>query len=210
MPEIRRPSTRARAALYAVVPLLLVGGMVLLYHSPLRSVVAPDDNKEFGLLEMLQNVVLLAVAGVAFAGFLRKPHAWERMLLLLVFGGALFMLLEETDYGFQFVSDEPVNLHESPGVEISLEHLARFGGLVFFGGFAIVFAESRRPVLRYLAPDRWAVATILLVTACWEIAIRLPVQEGSLVGHELEFAELGVYYLVLLYVWDFVFRRSIG
>jgi len=207
-PSIRRPSPRTRVLLYVILPLVLVGGLVLLYHSSWRGLVAPDGNKELGLLENPQNVALLGVLGVAIAGVRRKEARWERILLLVVAGGTLFMLLEETDYGFQWVGTRPVNVHQVGLIETSLEHTARFGGLVFFGGFAILFAESRRPLLRYLAPDRWAVATILLVTACWEVAIRLPETEGSLAGHELEYAELGVYYLVLLYTSDMVFRRT--
>jgi len=182
---------------------------VLLYHSPLRPLVAPDANKEFGLLENLQNLCLLAIGAVAVAGLRRKERTWERVCLLLLLGGTLFMLLEETDYGFQFVDDRAVNVHEVGSIEASLEYAARFGGLTFFGGFAILFAESRIPVLRYLAPDRFAVLTILLVTAVWEVAIRLPAKEGSLAGHEIEYAELGVYYIVLLYVFDMVFRRRL-
>ena len=205
--RIERPATRTRLLLYGVLPLLLVGGMVLGYHSPLRPLVAPDANKEFGLLENLQNAMLIGIALVAAAGFRRKQLQWERICLLVVAGGAIFMLLEETDYGLQFTESRPVNVHQVGSIEASLEHIARFGGLVFFGGFAILFAKSRNALLRYLAPDRFAVLTILLVTACWEIAIRLPETEGSLAGNELEYAELGVYYLVLLYLSDMVFRR---
>ncbi|MHC4938497.1 MAG: hypothetical protein ACYTHK_05975 [Planctomycetota bacterium] len=205
--EIDRPTTRVRVLLYGVLPLLLVGGMVLGYHSPLRGLIAPDSDKEFGLLENLQNLMLIGIVAVGIAGFRRKQLQWERICLLLVIAGALFMLAEETDYGFQYVGDRAVNIHEVGSIEATLEHIARFGGLIFFGGFAILFAESRKPLLRYLAPDRYAVLTILLVTACWEVAIRLPETEGSLAGHEIEYAELGVYYLILLYLWDLVFWR---
>jgi hypothetical protein len=200
-------TTRTRLLLYGVLPLLLVGGMVIGYHSPLRALVAPDSGKEFGLLENLQNVLLIGIAAVGIAGFRRKKRQWERICLIFVVAGALFMLLEETDYGFQYVGGRPVNIHEVGSIEATLEHIARFGGLIFFGGFAILFADSKNAVLRYLAPDRYAVLTILLVTACWEIAIRLPASEGALAGHEIEYAELGIYYLVLVYMWDVVFWR---
>ena len=200
-------STFTRLVLYGAVPLLLVGGMVIAYNSPAREWVAPDSGKEFGLLENVQNLLLIAIAAVAVAGLKRKKLRWERAGLAILLVGTLFMLLEETDYGFQYFSDEPVNIHETGAIEATLEHTARFGGLIFFGGFAILFAKSRNAVLRYLAPDRFAVLTILLVTALWEVVVRLPTTEGSLAGHDMEFVELGVYYLILLYVSDVVFRR---
>ena len=175
------PTTRTRLLLYGVLPILLVGGMVIAYHSPLRPLVAPDSGKELGLLENLQNVFLIGIAAVGVAGFRRKERQWERICLMIVIAGALFMLLEETDYGFQYFGNRAVNIHEVGSIESTLEHIARFGGLIFFGGFAILFADSKNAVLRYLAPDRYAVLTILLVTACWEIAIRLPASEGALI-----------------------------
>ena len=158
--------------------------------------------------ENAQNVLLVLIIAVGVAGLRRKERTWERVSLLVLIGVTLFLLLEETDYGFQYVTDEPVNIHETGGIEATLEHLARFGGLVFFGGFAILFADSKNPLLRYLAPSRWSVLTILLVTALWEVAVRIPDDGGPLDGHALEFAELGIYYIVLVYVWEMVFRRQ--
>lgn len=206
-------SMRTRLLLYGAVPFLGVGGLVLAYYSGvgwLRQVVAPDSGKEFGLLENLQNALLVVIGVIALRGLRRKRLRWERTCLAVLLAGSLFMLLEETDYGFQYVDDAPFSVHELGSVEVTLEHIARFGGLVFFGAFAIVFAESRSRLLRYLAPDRFAVLTILLVTACWEVAIRLPHGGGALAGHEIEFAELGTYCLVCLYAYDIVFHRTYG
>jgi len=204
---------RTRLVLYGAVPFVTVGGLMIAYYcgvDVLRRVVAPGSGKEFGLLENLQNAVLIAIAAVAVLGLRRKRLRWERISLMFLLAGSLFMLLEEIDYGFQYAIDTPVNVHEFGSVESTLEHVARFGGLTFFGGFAIVFAGSANRLLRYLAPDRFAVLTILLVTAFWEVAIRLPRGGGPLAGDEIEFAEIGVYYLVLLYAYDMVFRRTFG
>ena len=205
-------SIRTRLVLYGAVPFVTVGGLMIAYYSGvgwLRQVVAPDSGKEFGLLENLQNALLAAITVIAVLGIRRKGLRWERISLAILFAGSLFMLLEETDYGFQYTDATPVNLHDLGSVELTLEHAARFGGLIFFGGFAILFAGSPNRLLRYLAPDRFAVLTILLVTSCWEMAIRLPAGDGSLTGHELEFAELGIYYIVFLYAYDMVFRRTL-
>jgi len=217
------PTVRTRVFLYGIVPFVLLGAMVSMYYSDsplLRRIVSPDlesvpldARSEYGLLENLQNVALAAVVAVAIVGLRRKRLAWERAALVVLALGAAFLLLEETDYGMQYVEDgAPRNLHRIGYTETVLQHAARFGLLTFFGGFAILFAKSRRPLLRYLAPDRFAVLTILLLTAfqeiVWRLAPRFPLDHGSLSGNEIEFAEFGVYYLLLLYAADMVFWRQ--
>lgn len=229
------PSRRTRWLLYGAVPLALIGALIVFYYSGvpvLRGIVSPDTGSipldlrsEFGVLETLENVVLLAIAVVAALGLRRKRFFWERVALLAVFVGAVAMLLEETDYGMQYVHalrgvypDAPAtNLHRFGEAQRFLHDVGRFGALIFFGGFAILFARSRNPVLRYLAPDRMSIVTILVVTALYEIVVlRLaagrPLDYGSLSGQgerEIEFAELGMYYLVLLYVVDMTYWRTL-
>jgi hypothetical protein len=225
---------RVRLLLYGVVPLLLVGGMVAMYFSgidSLREIVSPefqadrpDWSREFGLLETLQNVALLALVAVAIAGLRRKRLLAERIALWVLLFGALFMFLEETDYGLHYVEllgggeaapsgvSGHYNIHRLGYTQAVMRNIAKFGMLTFFGGFAIVFAGSRNAVLRYVAPDRFSVLAILLVTALqelvWDLAARGPEVHGSLAGNEAEFAELGIYYIALLYAVDMVFWRT--
>jgi len=217
--QLRRPTLRTRLLLYGGLPLVCLAALLWAYYggTALRTVVSPemdwvhpDSQREFGLLENLQNILLAAIAVVALMGVRRKASRAERIALVVFGVGAIFMLLEETDYGLQYLeSDAPYNLHRLGYTEAALMHAAHFGLLTFFGAFAIVCAESKRPVLRYLAPDRFSVLTILILTAAWELALRLGANDvGSLRGNEIEFAELGVYYLVLLYAIDMVFWRT--
>lgn len=217
---IRRPALRVRLLLYGAIPLVVIGGLIAAYYSgshlprtivsPELDWIHPDSQREFGLLENLQNITLAAIAVIAIMGVRRKASRAERVAFLLLAVGAIVMLLEETDYGLQYIdSDAPHNLHRLGYTETLLQHAARFGMLTFFGAFAILFADSRRPLLRYIAPDRLAVLTILTVTALWELALRLGEGDrGTLRGNEIEFTELGVYYLILLYTIDIVFWRT--
>ncbi|MHC4952882.1 MAG: hypothetical protein ACYTGZ_03265 [Planctomycetota bacterium] len=220
---IRRLSRGMRLALYGAVPLVLIGAMVALYYSDvpaLRRIVSPDTaeidtdlRREFGLLENLQNVALAATAVVALVGLRRKRLPLERLALIVLAAGAVFVLLEEIDYGFQYAGEQaPHNIHRIGYTETVLNNAARFGLLTFFGAFAILFSQSRNTVLRYIAPDPFSVLTILLVTALQELVWRLrdqfPLSYGSLTGNEIEFAELGVYYLILVYAVDMVFWRD--
>lgn len=236
MREVRidRPSLRTRILLYGAVPLVLVGGMAVAYYhgpdalrrlvSPEHLAVHPDSQREFGLLESLQNAALLALAVVAAIGVRRKRVLLPRVVLWGLLLAGAFVLLEETDYGMHYAElfrGEPVtdeqpgwhNLHRVTYMDGVLHNVAKFGMLTFFGGFAIVFAGSRNATLRHLAPDRMSVLTILLVTGVqewvWHLAETTPVTHGSLSGNgrEIEFTELGMYGLALVYAVDLAFWR---
>jgi len=230
---IRWPSLRRRLLLYGAVPFVVLGGLVAMYYSGnpvLRNLVSPDApsipddlRREFGLLESLQIVCLVALAGVTVAGLRRKRNLARRAALWALLIGTLWMICEETDYGCHYLdllrgdwvageSLEQTNIHSIGYVRVVLQNLALFGTFIFFGAFAIVFHRSPNTALRYLAPDRLSVLAVLLVTAiqeiAWKAASRVPPGYGSLDGHETEFAELGLYYLVLLYAIDVIFWRS--
>jgi hypothetical protein len=232
--SIRWPSLRRRLVLYGAVPSVVIGGLVAMYYSgnaTLRNLVSPDAptipenlRREFGLLESLQIVCLAALALVAVQGLRRKRSLARRAVLWALLIGSIWMICEETDYGCHYLdllrgdwqSGEPVeatNIHSIGYVRVVLLNIAIFGTFIFFGGFAIVFHRSPNAALRYLAPDRLSVLTVLLVTAIYEVALklaaRMPPGYGSLDGHEGEFAELGLYYLVLLYAVDVIFWRRL-
>jgi len=206
----RRPSVRTRIALYGVVPFIGIASLAVFYFSDvplLRSIVSPARGKEFGLLESLQNALLLSIAVIAALGVRRVREGAVKTMLALLFVGTIFLLLEETDYGAHYLGTGASNLHSLGYIETVLESAAQFGMLIFFGAFAILFADSRRPLLRALAPDRFCVITILVISALQEIIWRMPTVSGTLTGHEIEFTELGMYYLVQIYVIDVVFWR---
>jgi len=220
----QRPSVRVRLLLYGAGPFLLLGTLIVLYYGPwpaLRRLVSPeaewippDLRSEFGLLESLQNVVLLAIAGVALAGARRAQSGWERIAAWALVVGAVAMLLEETDYLTQYAylfrdggaEETPRNLHRLGYAQIVQDNLVRLGLSTLFGAFAIVFANHRNAVLAYLAPDRFVVLTLLLTTALqefvWWHSARVPLDHGSLAGNEIEFYDLGNYLVVLLWAID--------
>lgn len=198
-------SLRQRIALYGVVPFIGIGALAVFYfsgHPVLRTIVSPEHGKEFGLLELLQVACLLAIVAVsAPGGFGPRPRVEK-----FVRGGlavvALFVAMEEIDYGAHFLGTQIPTLHGVEYIEAVIEASARVGMMIFFGAFALLFADSRRLTLRYLAPDRMSVLAILVISALQEVIWRAPPMAGTLSGHEIEFMELGMYYLGLLYAID--------
>lgn len=210
-PAPRQLSLRTRIALYGVIPFLGIGTIAVFYFSDaafLRSLVSPARGKEFGLLESLQNALLLGTVIVSALGVRRVRLGAIKILLAVLCAGSLFVLLEETDYGAHYLGTQTSNLHSLGYLETVLESAAKFGMMIFFGAFAILFAESRRPLLRAIAPDRFSVVTILVISALQEVIWRMPTVPGTLTGHEIEFTELGMYYLVLIYAVDLVYSRT--
>jgi len=226
---LHQPPVRVRLFLYAGVPLLCIGALIACYYSDvaaLRRVVSPDTEsipeslrREFGLLESLQNLVLATICVLAGIGLRKKRLPAERIGLWVMLIGTALMLLEETDYFTQYAllfgadvpAGPPRNLHRIGYSETLLRNVAYLGSATFFGAFALLFAKSSRPVMRYVAPDRLSVVTVLLVTALQEIvwwkSARVALHHGSLTGNEIEFFELGIYYLVMLWMIDMVFWR---
>ncbi|HNR29538.1 MAG TPA: hypothetical protein PKI11_01500 [Candidatus Hydrogenedentes bacterium] len=88
-----------------LLAMYFLDGMVLQrLVSPKLPPLSPDTWREFGLLENLQNALLLGMAVTAFVGALRFTHPLERLFFWTVFAGAVFVFLEEVDYGMHLIA----------------------------------------------------------------------------------------------------------
>jgi hypothetical protein len=98
----RDATALARHLVYWIPPTLISCVLVLAYFSgsePLRDLVASPLNREFGLLEHLQSALLLITAAGSVVGFRRAGNGVEKAVCTLVIVGAVFILLEEVDFG---------------------------------------------------------------------------------------------------------------
>ena len=68
----------------------------------MSSLIAPELNREFGLLEHIQLILILAIVFVAFAQSRSVPTRFERLFFAVVGIFAFFILLEEIDYGIHY------------------------------------------------------------------------------------------------------------
>lgn len=219
---------------HVLIPLLISGILMALYFSQntyLQGLVAPNiENvwffvrREFGALEMLQNLVLLAVLFVTLRCLPLSPDRLTKVFLVLVFAATAFLFLEEIDYGTHFIdlaSEEsrPLrraaerNIHNraiGDGVQLgSYFNLAAKLTVVF--GFVLaplLLHRSRHPALRLLVPSRWCIATVALMFLVSRVAHGLDDaglgttdgERGGLALNISEFRELNMYILALLYV----------
>ena len=205
---------------YLIVPAAVSLALTAMYFSgnivlqrivcPKLPPLSPDAWREFGLLEGLQNVVLLALVGVACAGALRKRHALERAAWAGLAVCTLFVFAEEIDYGahlrayffggtefnwFQPMREwppelvgqidlmaQPVNVHNQPGVD---KILKKANNIMIGGVFVLLpllAMRFRNKWLQYAAPDRYAILTVIAIVLLRSLTHALGSWEESQVG----------------------------
>ncbi|MCP4642031.1 MAG: hypothetical protein GY851_16430 [bacterium] len=223
--------------------------------SPKLPPLPPDSWREFGILENLEHLILLGMFVVSCIGVVRKQNRIERYGFALLAAFTMFVFLEEIDYGthvlaflrcpvsFQWflpvaewprelisqidLVAEPVNIHNQAGLTKIMKNLA---DLSVFGLFLVtpfVAGRVRNTWVRYLAPEKYAVLTVIaiVILRCLthalgdreeaavkaaQIAGNTARELGSISSNLSEFRELNVYYLFLVYLAGIVFLRTRG
>ena len=216
---------------YLIVPSVISLIFVWGYFSGelrIQELVAPRINREYGLLENLQNLILLAVIALAVYGLIRKRLVFERVILVCVLIGTLFLLMEEIDYGrlhYHYLIGDPIhdrvrvtegngsdwNIHNLGNINQLFEHTLDIGLIVFFIIFPLVTWKSTKHMIRYLRPDPWFILTMVAMLAVSRYSKALNRDglglDGALQGNTAEFREIIVYYVFLIYLLTFIFRR---
>jgi hypothetical protein len=185
--------------LYVLVPATLSltliemyfhGGLVLQrLVSPKLPPLALNAWRELGVLENLQNLLLIAMLLVCVSAAVRGRATLEKAAFALLSAFTLFVLLEEVDYGTHWVaylgSDhdfqwflpavqwprelidkidfaaEPFNLHNKGDLTDIIKTFVAvvMGGLFVAAPF--VLPRMKNPWLRYIAPDPYVVLTLV-------------------------------------------------
>jgi len=204
-------------AVPAVVNLLLIG-MYYSGNTALQRIVSPDlpdreYDREFGLLENLQNLLLLATIAVAIAAVVRKRERWQRVLFAVIVAGTTVVLLEEIDYGLHYyeylrgTSPQEIadvrGMHNVENVN-DLKKAIDVGVTLLFVVLPVVLRRSTHPLVVYFRPTLWYAATLVLMAVLSKLVAH-PLENrgfggsGTLFGNVSEFRELTLYYLALLY-----------
>lgn len=223
-----------KVLIYFVVPLGTSLALIAMYFSGIRFfetlVAAPymdsihvNSRREFGLLENLQNLLLLAIL-VAFYHVKRQ----EKLLLSVLMAGlvclTIVVFLEEIDYGLHFYElargippDEARevsqrNLHNVGDRTSQLKRISEITMVLVFVVAPFALMRTQNPTLRYLRPDPYSVLTLVAALIVRSVAHALE-DRGLGVGLEgniSEFRELVTYYLFALYAYQLASGRSLG
>lgn len=215
---------RRDLCLYLVLPGVTGAVLLGMFFSGvgwMQALVVPVVNREYGLLENLQNVLLLIMIWVGWRAAQRAQRGLDRWAWRALAGFAVLVLLEEIDFGLHYYESlagiPPAeratvrNLHNQ-GRVLRWVKLAVDSTLVLL--FVVLPWAGRRienPTVRWLTPSRWAVATLLISVAVSRVAHHgvdhgWPIN-GAIRSNISEFRELFTYYIFLLYLFDLGLQR---
>lgn len=197
----------------------------------LQQLIAPTIDKanfnfqqmrEFGLLEMTQNALLLGICYVLFREVIQRQNYLEKVFYAI--GGSIFvfLFLEELDYGlhvYKYFTGELGDVQYfswhnqwEDGVE-NATIMKRAADLIVGVWFVIIPLLLSIPILRSLKeriaiiPSRWFIIGLIIAVVCSKIAHNLDDNsfgvingvQGNLYKTIAEFRETSLYYLFLLY-----------
>ena len=223
---------RKKIIIYFIAPLAVSLVLIGMYFSGVQSLqriitphmpdLHPNSAREFGLLENLQNVLLLAMCAMAFMGVRRQTWRLGKAAMAFLGVFSVFILLEEIDYGLHFyewIMNVPAgehvqdrNLHNFGKRTNRIKQLVDICMVLFFVVMPFALAKTRKPLVRYLTPDRFSVLTIMCMLLVRTLAHELNDRGfgvgGGIVKNISEFRELITYYLFTLYVFEIAIRRT--
>jgi hypothetical protein len=225
---MQKQSTQ-NAMLYGVAPAIISLVLIGMYFSGvhvLQSIVSPnwdlpnpDAPREFGLLENLQHVFLIAIAVIA-ALAAKRTSGLARLFFAGVTAMTVFVFLEEIDYGLHYYeiatgdsSFDPGQVRNVHNIGDANRYFKKVGDAVlilFFGLLPLVLRKNTHPVVRAVLPSAWCVLTLVVMLAMRSLAHGLRDygvgDPGTIDKNISEFRELNVYYLGVLYVYDIAHR----
>lgn len=212
-----------------IFPSALLGVLMIFFYSgipALHEIVNPEQNREWGLIENIQLVIVATILGVAARAGITKKPTLQKIGFGLISVFAVFVFLEEIDYGSHLVEyvtgtgksqlakvTGVYNLHNYAPSTAKLIKRSVYGLMLLL--FVVApFLQSwfRNGVIRYLIPNP-RIAIIAILTIFFEIAARLLVRLSGMQLEELgmdigEFSEILIYYIFLVYVWQLAFEKE--
>ncbi len=187
--------------------------------------IAPEYNREFGIIENIQLLIILAIILVSYKNSTKAKIKSIRLIFILILISSIFIFLEEIDYGIHYYdyltgkSKEQLKIESLDNNSIRNIHnqgnLTRYLKLFAYVLFALIIVSPiifkrlkfRSKYLNYLAPKHYFIYTllsmVLLNRAARYIDKFLKNNEvNSLNSNVSEFEEVFIYYILLLYILE--------
>ena len=214
---------------YWILPAVLLSILMVFYFSGvpvLVEIVCPKENWEWGILENIQLAIILAMMVLSFYAFPRKKVPIQKWGFFLIGLFALFVFLEEIDYGAHF--DQLIGGEEGTAVSQYIpernihnrgNNAKLFKRSIYFV-MALIFviapflkSKFKNPYILYLIPSpRIVIVAILSIVS--DLVPRLIVvleilPDGGLGVNIGEFSEVMVYYIFLIYLIQLIFVNQL-
>jgi len=213
------------------VPGAIGGLLVGFYFSGiyvLEVIASPRHNRELGLLELLQNIEIVAIFVLALLGWRRAVTGIERAAFASVMVLSFMVLGEELDWGYHIVytltgtqvwqsdslhSSLHSSLHHTTDTTRLIKRVTDIGLVCLFVLLPLFARNTRNEWLRYFTPARLSIATLLCALVIARTAHFLEHdlmlnRDGGLHNNISEFREFFTYYVALLYMYELVVRRQ--
>jgi hypothetical protein len=199
----------------------------------LSEAISPTLNREFGVLEHLQLLIILAIIVLAFRTARKTTTRFQRYFFLLAGVFSIFIFLEEVDYGihyYEFIvadtieenstgafEDGPRNLHNQGYIRQYTMWAVYLGLVIFLGLASFLRSKSfpRNAWLRWLIPSNgYFILSLVAMFLINELVRYLEqnVKDPSIIslnGNTIEFQETFIYYIAFLYLFE-LSRKPFG
>lgn len=210
---------------YWVLPLVVGAVLVFMNYSGvyvLTQLVSPDINREFGLLEHLQ-LLLIAISLVYAVKAIPKKEFWlEKLGYIMMALFFVFLFLEELDYGLHYIeyfsnkppteSAEIRNFHNQGDNNYYLRQASYVIMVLLFVVLPLIGGKIKNTFTKYFCANRYLVSTFAVYLFVGQLSRWLPrlgmPNNQSLWGNHQEFEELILYYIILLYVYEIAIQKK--
>jgi hypothetical protein len=215
--------------IYWIAPSLVTLACILFFYFNwlgLSELIAPSINREFGIIENIQNILLILIFFTALKGFRTRNTKIEKYGYALIMAATVFMFLEEIDYGLHYydhltgkpgitkvvVFDSEVrNLHNNGKLILNVMKLAAYIFVALFFAVLPLLPEkikTKNRWLNFLSPSRYIVGTAICLLVLNQIA-RYLYKNYDYTNHSLdsnvsEFEEIMTYYIIFLYLRELI------
>ena len=183
----------------------------------MQDFVAHSYNREFGLLENLENLLLLLIIIISFVLWRKSVDFISRAIYLLCLIATVFMLLEEIDYGYHFWNyyhgirpqDDPIihNIHNQGKNTIKMLMWACYTIILLFIIIMPHVKKDRLPewIVNFIPSIKlhFTVLAIPLISRMPHILNNMNFETNQSLYHNLsEFEELAIYYIFFLFFFE--------
>lgn len=220
--------------IYWILPTVVTLLCILIYFYDFFSaseIISPSFNREFGILENLQHLVILIIAIIGARSARSKKNKIEKYIFFFIAAASVFFFLEEIDYGLHYydvitgregdekayifyTSEKMRNIHNTGKNTSILKMTSYVIIVVFFVLLPILqtFKKSNSTILQYITPSLYIIYTAVSLFLLNQFAFYLYGlnfhTNRSLDSTVSEFEELMFYYIILLYIAELARNRK--
>lgn len=210
---------------YSQFPLIVSVLLVLMNYSGIQiftELISPNVNREFGLLENLQLLLIAATFVYVIKAIRLKDYWFEKIIYAALSLFFLVLFLEEIDYGIHYYEyfikgvdeDKSIvrNFHNQGDNNFYLRQASYLVMVLLFVLLPLLRSKIKNRLIHHVAASPLIIYSFIVYLfigqlSRWMPKFGMPVNE-SLWGNHQEFEELVLYYIILLFVYEIAISKK--